>query len=87
MINKKRDKISSKKGTRACTLSSYKNQLKSKRSQITIFVIVAILLVAGILLTEANRDTALSEPPTAESLDELADRLADHVVETRGQSA
>lgn len=49
MINKKRDKISSKKGTRACTLSSYKNQLKSKRSQITIFVIVAILLVAGIL--------------------------------------
>ena len=42
--------VKSKRSTPALTSNRYNNLLKSKRSQITIFVIIAVLLIAAILL-------------------------------------
>ena len=50
LVKMKMIKKGDKKATRTLTFSSNNNLVKSKRSQVTVFVIIAIVIVVGIVL-------------------------------------
>ena len=55
-FNSNSNLVKSKRSTRALTFYKNSNLVKSKRSQITIFVIIAILLIAGVITIYLLRD-------------------------------